>query len=385
MVRRHRLEATGAGKRRRFSRAAVEAIIARQARGRSVQTANHYLSAVKQFCRWLVKNRRTAHNPVEHLEGGNVKTDRRHDRRAFTEAELTSILATAAGSERTFRGLTGRDRRLLYEVAMVTGFRAEEVSTLTPASFRLDDTPPVVILPARDTKNGDGATQPLHPDTAAAMREYLAGRPSGEQVWPGSWFERAADMLRVDLDAAGIPYVVDSPSGPLYGDFHALRHSFVALLDKSGATLKEAMALTRHSDPKLTMARYGRSQLQALADAVNRLPALTAPTGAVAEPGALRPGTADTSLAATGGVGAGSEMVARLVAKKVATTADPGCDPVTRRETDGGGDAGPTGERNPLPGMAVEFDRDGMMRVEMTGAYGNRTHFQEFMRLLLDH
>jgi hypothetical protein len=45
---------------------------------------------------------------------------------------------------------------------------------------------------------------------------------------------------------------------------HALRHSHIALLDRSGATLKEAMQLARHSDPKLTMAVYGRAQLHDL-------------------------------------------------------------------------------------------------------------------------
>ncbi len=81
-------------------------------------------------------------------------------------------------------------------------------------------------------------------------------------------------MLRTDLDAAGIPYEAKGPDGPLFADFHALRHSFIALLDRSGATLKEAMQLARHSDPKLTMAVYGRAQLHDLGEAVRRLPAL---------------------------------------------------------------------------------------------------------------
>src|SRR5262249_10297222 len=51
------------------------------------------------------------------------------------------------------------------------------------------------------------------------------------------------------------------------------------MLDKSGATLKEAMQLARHSDPKLTMAVYGRAQLHDLGEAVGRLPSLqTGPT-----------------------------------------------------------------------------------------------------------
>ena len=82
-------------------------------------------------------------------------------------------------------------------------------------------------------------------------------------------------MIRPDLEAAGIPFMVEGPDGPLYADFHALRHSFIALLDRSGATLKEAMQLARHSDPRLTMAVYGRAQLHDLGQAVGRLPSLT--------------------------------------------------------------------------------------------------------------
>ena len=114
----------------------------------------------------------------------------------------------------------------------------------------------------------------MPPDVAEALRGYLAGRPADRPVWPGNWYKRAADMLRVELDACGIPYAVEGPDGPLYADFHALRHSYIALLDQSGATLKEAMQLARHSDPKLTMAVYGKAQLHDLGEAVGRLPAL---------------------------------------------------------------------------------------------------------------
>ena len=64
-------------------------------------------------------------------------------------------------------------------------------------------------------------------------------------------------MLNADLDTAGIPYIVPGPEGPLFADFHSLRHAYVAMLDRAGVSLKQAMQLARHSDPKLTMARYG--------------------------------------------------------------------------------------------------------------------------------
>src|SRR5262249_28600892 len=63
--------------------------------GRSIQTSNHYLRAIKQFSRWLVKDRRAADDPLAHVSMLNVATDRRHDRRPFTETELAAVLKAA--------------------------------------------------------------------------------------------------------------------------------------------------------------------------------------------------------------------------------------------------------------------------------------------------
>jgi integrase len=276
LVRRHRLEATGNGKARRFPRSTAVALQERLGRGAGVQTANYYLREIKSFCRWLVKDRRMGDNPLAHLQGGNARQDRRHDRRPLTLNELRSILQTARQSAREFRGLAGRDRAVLYSVACGSGFRASELASLCLPAFDLNADPPTVTLSAETAKNGRTAVQPLPPDVVEALRDYLAGRPADLPIWPGSWSARAAQMFRRDLEAAGIPYVVEGPDGPLYADFHALRHSYIALLDRSGVTLKEAMQLARHSDPKLTMAVYGRAQLHDLGHAVRRLPVLLA-------------------------------------------------------------------------------------------------------------
>ncbi len=39
-------------------------------------------------------------------------------------------------------------------------------------------------------------------------------------------------------------------------DFHALRATYITMLVKGGATVKQAQDLARHSDPKLTMNVY---------------------------------------------------------------------------------------------------------------------------------
>jgi integrase/recombinase XerC len=203
-----------------------------------------------------------------------VKLDRRHDRRKLNADELRTLIQSTRRGDRAFRGLSGTDRAMLYSVACASGFRASELASLSPGAFSLDADPPTVTLAAEHAKNGKTAIQPLPQDMVEALRDYLAGRPGDSPVWPGTWPKKAAEMISLDLDDVGIPYVVEGPDGPQYADFHALRHSFIALLDHSGATLKEAMQLARHSDPKLTMAVYGRAQLHDLGLAVGRLPSL---------------------------------------------------------------------------------------------------------------
>lgn len=116
-------------------------------------------------------------------------------------------------------------------------------------------------LGAEFTKNRRSVVQPTAADLAAAVRDYLRGRPGREPVWPGAWHEKAADMMRIDLDAAGVPFTVDCPEGVEHRDFHALRNTYISNVIRAGADLKQAMTLARHSDPKITAGRYARTRL----------------------------------------------------------------------------------------------------------------------------
>jgi integrase len=313
MIRLHKLDATGENRKRRYPRSTAEALLAMRSRGKSIKTSNGYLAAIKQFCHWLVQDRRTGDNPLAHLSGGNVKLDRRHDRRALSSEELTSLLKTALASRRTLRGMDGTARYFLYLTAMTTGYRAGELASLTPESFALHH-PATVNLSAGFTKNKKAASQPIPPVVAQALAGFLTSKPAGVPVWPGTWADDPVEMLRPDLSTAGISYAIDGPDGPLFADFHALRHSYIALLDKAGATLKEAMQLARHSDPKLTMAVYGRAQLHDLAATVEGLPvpSLTGPASlaATGTEGAPRPRLDQTGAASCGPVGTGGESEA---------------------------------------------------------------------------
>jgi integrase len=263
------------GKARRFPRGTVLALLERQGQGASAQTRNYCRAHLRAFGNWLVKDRRAGENPFRHIEAENTTTDRRHDRRELEADELRRVLQTTRNSNRSFRGLSGLDRFHLYATACGTGFRASALASLTPESFDLAGDLPTVTLSARHAKNKKTKVQPLPPDLAELLREYLADKPAGQPVWGGTWARdhRGAEMLRGDLEAAGIPYVVEGPDGPLHADFHALRHSYLTLGGRAGIDLRTLQELAGHSTPVLT-ARYSHRRLYDLAGAVEKLPSI---------------------------------------------------------------------------------------------------------------
>ena len=275
LLTRHRLAAEGKGKARRYPRATVEALARSRARGASFGTANRYLTAARAFGRWLVRDRRLPENPLAHLRGGDAERDRRRERRVLTADEVRQLIDAAHKSKKSFRGLAGPDRAVAYAVAVYTGYRAGELAELTPESFDLDGVTPVVRLAGSKTKNRKPAVQAVPPELAESLRGYLTGRPTSRPVWPGTWAEKAADMIRADLEAAGVPFTVAGADGrPLVADFHVLRHTCGVLAEAGGATLREVMTLMRHSDPKLTMRIYGRLQVHDLAETVRAMPSV---------------------------------------------------------------------------------------------------------------
>ena len=167
---------------------------------------------------------------------------------------------------------------------METGLRASELASLTEASLDLSGEIPTVTLEAAYSKRRRRDVQPIRPKLANRLRTWLASRPrtaptlsmhrhAPAKLWPGTWNEKAAKMLRVDLDAAGIAF--EDERGRL--DFHSLRGTFATNLATAGVSPKAAQELMRHSDINLTMKTYTTLRLSDVAGDLNKLPAL--PTG----------------------------------------------------------------------------------------------------------
>ncbi|MHC4320541.1 MAG: tyrosine-type recombinase/integrase [Planctomycetota bacterium] len=143
--------------------------------------------------------------------------------------------------------------RLIYELVLQPGQRANEVRTLTRESFDLDGREPQVTVVAERSKRRKEDHQPLLPEMAARLRAHLATKmPAAPAVHLNRY---SARMLQGDLEDAGIP--VKDARGRVM-DFHALRHTFITNLARCGGHVKVAQQLARHSTITLTMDVYSQ-------------------------------------------------------------------------------------------------------------------------------
>ncbi len=242
--------------------------------GLGQRTVNHYLAAMKQFTKWLVADRRTSENRLTYLKGGNASLDVRRERRELNDAEIGGLLE-AARNGKVVCGLTGLQRFTLYSTALGTGLRASELASLTVAHFDLSAEPPTVAIHAADEKSRRGDVLPLPSDLVRMLSRFLAHMPSEERLWPGTWAKshNGSKLMQHDLQVADVPYKTDEGQA----DFHALRHTYLSRLGRSGASPKAMQRLARHTTVELTLGKYTHANLYDLASAVDGLPPL--PTG----------------------------------------------------------------------------------------------------------
>jgi integrase len=234
--------------------------------GRSLATCNQYAAAICAFAKWCYDTHRLREYPLRGVERFNAKEDRRHDRRTISVEDLRRLVEVAHRRPR-FNRMSGTACALCYQLAASTGLRHSEIATITPASFNWKA--PSVTIKAAYTKNGDPATLPLPGDLARDLAAYVATLAAGSPVFPLAKGE-GAEMLRVDLEAADIPY---RDAGGLVFDFHSLRCETATLADQAGVSPRVVQKLMRHSTLELT-GRYTRPRVVDIEAAASMLPSL---------------------------------------------------------------------------------------------------------------
>ena len=257
--------------------------------GASRRTCNSYLRSMKSFSRWLLAEKRIPDDPLTSVRQLNEATDRRRERRAMTPEEIDELLRSANCYTTGNHRLAGPDRAMVYRLAFGTGFRANEIRSLTPESFDLNADPPRITVEAAYSKRRRRDSQVIRSDLAETLRPWLDTKTPNEPVF-GDLPEGTARMLRADLAAARSAWINAANNRAereqreesdflryrdregRVADFHATRHTFISGIVAGNASIKVAQELARHSTSRLTVDRYCHTTTHEVVDALDALP-----------------------------------------------------------------------------------------------------------------
>ena len=220
-------------------------------RGLSPATQARKLSSLRQFYRFLVRERQRADDPTRTID--SPKQD--HALPKTLSVEDVDLLLAAARSECEKPDQTAAKRRIalraraLVELLYATGLRISELCSL-PKSAEAPNKPFIIVK----GKGGRERLVPLNEDARFAVSEFRRSLP--EKVASSPWLCPAASsaghMTRQafarDLKAlagkAGVPVSNVSP--------HVVRHAFATHLLSGGADLRAVQMLLGHADISTT-------------------------------------------------------------------------------------------------------------------------------------
>lgn len=210
--------------------------------GKSPRSLSRYLSAYRQFYRWLVREGKIDSDPVALIE--SPKTGRGLPK-ALTEEQVESLLSAPDTS--TMMGL--RDKAML-ELMYATGLRVSELVGLKLTNINLNQG--VVRVLGKGQKE---RLVPIGDEAHESLKAYLSnGRPEllkGVQTDDLFVTTRKSGMTR-----QAFWYMVRRYAGlcniPQKLSPHMLRHSFATHLLNHGADLRVVQLLLGHSDLSTT-------------------------------------------------------------------------------------------------------------------------------------
>jgi integrase len=213
--------------------------------GKTGKTLQNYSEGLTAFCDWCVTRGYLDGDPLQGL--ASFDTSPRTRRRALIKEEITRLLTNCA-----------EHRKPCYQLALASGLRVAELRSLRVR--HLDVGRGGLQLESAWTKNRKSGFQPLPDWLVSELSESSKDfGPDSPLVFVPTHTARDLDE---DLNSAGIQKWTSE--GKV--DFHSLRVLYVSWILEAGASAKEAMALARHSDARLTMDTYARARKDRLAE-----------------------------------------------------------------------------------------------------------------------
>jgi len=234
-----------------------EYIVGRCEKDLTRHTASKYVTMFRQFANWMHKQGRIS----SVLAIQSIKFDA-SPQRAFELDEWQRLLEATRNGPVRFN-LTGHERYVLYNFAMETGLRRNEINSLIATSFDFKNR--TVFVSGKHTKNGKDAVQSFTPETASLIKELIKGKMPNVKLFKIT--PHSADMIRADCKAAGIE--LENHKGKI--KFHSLRHTCGSFLAAKGVHPKVAQQIMRHANINLTMSLYTHVLRDSEAEAVNKL------------------------------------------------------------------------------------------------------------------
>jgi integrase len=258
----------------------------------SARTKNHYSTTAITFCRWAVKRKRMATNPLADLSGVETAGKLTRERRALSEDEIVALLNAVPPRH-----------KLAYRIILATGLRRDELRQLRWGDVKLNGPMPHIQLRPETTKAKRADVLPLRADLVVLLKDARGDAGDDDPVC------RTMPSIashKLYLERAKIPFTDDRGRR---ADFHALRHTYGTLLAKAGIAPRVAMSLMRHTDMRLTMNVYTDPRIFDMAGAVEKL---ALPKIPALEPGVVKATGTDGEVAgkvATATLGGHSESL----------------------------------------------------------------------------
>jgi len=216
----------------------VELVVQRLLKSKSApKSVAHRVEAIRCLCIWGARRSYLIDNPLRGMAKINTRPKTPH--RSLTEEEIANLLKVSPAH-----------RRLWYEVALETGFRAAELRAIRVSNF--DPSGPSVTLSADFTKNRKDASQPITQELAVKLQALANGRDGSEPLLKIPHKSESSEHIVKDFVKAGIALKTDEGKAT----WHSLRKVFVNNVVRSGADVKTVMELARHSSATMSLDVY---------------------------------------------------------------------------------------------------------------------------------